>query len=77
MTPQATVEAIISSWLNSARCHRSPTNASEVLAATKHDKKVMSGTLHFVAAAVGATTELTDVSDKDVKHALKAIGIRR
>jgi 3-dehydroquinate synthetase len=49
-----------------------------VLAATKRDKKVVSGTLHFVAAGeAGTTSELTDVSDKDVRQALKAIGIRR
>jgi len=79
VTPQATVEAI-----NHVVAELGPLppvadlKAAEVLAATKRDKKVVSGTLHFVAAAdLGTTTELTDVSDKDVKHALKAIGIRR
>jgi 3-dehydroquinate synthase len=51
---------------------------AEVLAATKRDKKVVSGRLHFVAAGeTGTTSELTDVSDKDVRQALKAIGIRK
>ena len=47
------------------------------MSATKRDKKVVSGTLHFVAATrLGATTEITDVTDKELRHALKAIGIR-
>jgi 3-dehydroquinate synthase len=51
--------------------------ASEVIAATKRDKKVVSGTLHFVAATgLGATTEITDVTDKQLRQALRAIGIR-
>jgi 3-dehydroquinate synthase len=51
--------------------------AAEVVKATKRDKKVVSGTLHFVAATgLGATTEITDVSDKELRHALKTIGIR-
>jgi 3-dehydroquinate synthase len=51
--------------------------AAEVVRATKRDKKVVSGTLHFVAATdLGATTELTDVTDKELRQALKAIGIR-
>jgi 3-dehydroquinate synthase len=79
VTPPATVAAI-----NHVVAELGPLppvsdlHASDVLAATKRDKKVVSGTLHFVAAAeLGLTTELTDVSDKDVKHALKAIGIRK
>jgi 3-dehydroquinate synthase len=52
--------------------------AAEVVKATKRDKKVVSGTLHFVATTgLGSTTEITDVSDKELRHALKAIGIRR
>jgi 3-dehydroquinate synthase len=51
--------------------------AAEVIKATKRDKKVVGGTLHFVAAtAIGATTEITDVTDKELRQALKAIGIR-
>jgi 3-dehydroquinate synthase len=52
--------------------------AAQVLAATARDKKVVSGTLHFVAAAaLGTTIELTDVTAKDFRRALKAIGIRK
>lgn len=51
--------------------------AGEILAATKRDKKVVSGTLHFVAATgIGATTELTDVTDKEIRQALKTLGVR-
>ncbi len=51
--------------------------AAAVIKATKRDKKVVSGTLHFVAAkGLGATTEITDVTDKELRQALKAIGIR-
>ena len=79
VTPQSTVDAI-----NHIVTELGPLppvsdlKAAEVLAATKRDKKVVSGTLHFVAAGeAGTTTELTDVSDKDVRQALKAIGIRK
>ena len=79
VTPQSTVDAI-----NHVVTELGPLppvsdlRATEVLAATKRDKKVVSGTLHFVAAGeAGTTTELTDVSDKDVRQALKAIGIRK
>ena len=79
VTPQSTVDAI-----NHVVTELGPLppvsdlKATEVLAATKRDKKVVSGTLHFVAAGeAGTTTELTDVSDKDVRQALKAIGIRK
>ncbi len=51
--------------------------AAEVVAATRRDKKVVAGTLHFVAATrLGATTELTDVTDKELRQALREIGIR-
>jgi 3-dehydroquinate synthase len=79
VTPQSTVDAI-----NHVVTELGPLppvsdlKAAEVLAATKRDKKVVAGTLHFVAAGeAGTTTELTDVLDKDVKQALKAIGIRK
>ena len=51
--------------------------ASEVIKATRRDKKVVSGRLHFVAATgLGATTEITDVTDEQLRQALRAIGIR-
>ena len=51
-------------------------SAKEVLAAIKRDKKVVNGTLHFIAAADrGKTIELTDVTEKDIKSALKKLGL--
>jgi 3-dehydroquinate synthase len=52
-------------------------STQEVLDAIKRDKKVVNGTLHFVAAAErGQTTELTDVTEKELKAAAKTIGLR-
>ncbi|MCC7031659.1 MAG: 3-dehydroquinate synthase [Acidobacteria bacterium] len=51
--------------------------ATDVAAATRRDKKVVAGTLHFIAATrLGATTALTDVTEKELKQALREIGIR-
>ena len=51
-------------------------SSKEVLAAIKRDKKVVNGTLHFIAAAGrGKTIELTDVSEKEIKTALKKLGL--
>jgi 3-dehydroquinate synthase len=53
-------------------------SAAEILAATAHDKKIVSGTLHFVAVtAPGKTTILSDVTTKELKAALRGIGIVR
>jgi 3-dehydroquinate synthase len=53
-------------------------SAKELIAAVRRDKKVVAGTLHFVAATtIGGTTELTDVTEKEVKGALQAIGVKR
>ena len=52
-------------------------SAKEVLAAITRDKKVVNGTLHFIAAADrGKTVEVTDVDEKEIKTALKKIGLR-
>jgi 3-dehydroquinate synthase len=52
-------------------------SAKEVYAAIGRDKKVVAGTLHFIAASDrGKTVELTDVSEKEIKMALKKIGLR-
>jgi 3-dehydroquinate synthase len=53
-------------------------SAREITAAIGRDKKIVAGTLHFVAAsALGATTELEDVTDKQLKNALQEIGVKR
>jgi 3-dehydroquinate synthase len=50
----------------------------EILNALAHDKKIVAGTLHFIAATgIGTTTTLTDVNEKQIRAALKAIGIAR
>ena len=53
-------------------------SAKEIVAAVARDKKIVDGTLHFVAASnLGVTTELTDVSEKHLKAALQEIGVKR
>jgi 3-dehydroquinate synthase len=53
-------------------------SAREIIGAIAHDKKIVEGTLHFVAATrIGATTTMKDVSEKDLKAALKAIGVKK
>lgn len=52
-------------------------SSKEALAAMGRDKKVVAGTLHFVAATGrGETTTLTDVTAKELKAALKKLGLR-
>ena len=51
-------------------------SSKDVLAAIKRDKKVVNGTLHFIAASSrGQTIELTDVSEKEIRTALKKLGL--
>jgi 3-dehydroquinate synthase len=48
-----------------------------VIAAIQRDKKVVAGTLHFVAATSrGQTTTLTDVTEPEIRAALKRLGLR-
>jgi 3-dehydroquinate synthase len=52
-------------------------SAKEVYAAIGRDKKIVDGKLHFIAASErGKTIELTDVTEKDIRAALKKIGLR-
>jgi len=52
-------------------------SSKEVYAAIGRDKKVVAGTLHFIAASGrGQTVELTDVTEKEIKAAVKKIGLR-
>ncbi|MBA3271451.1 MAG: 3-dehydroquinate synthase, partial [Acidobacteria bacterium] len=51
-------------------------SAKDVVSAIARDKKIIAGTLHFVAAtAIGGTRELNDVTETQLRHALTAIGI--
>jgi len=49
--------------------------SAQVLEAVQHDKKVVAGTLHYVLpTAVGATTIVDDVTEKELRAALKRVG---
>lgn len=51
-------------------------DADAIVAATRRDKKVVAGMLHFVLPTrIGATTIATDVSDTEVRSALRDIGV--
>ena len=44
----------------------------------RHDKKIVAGRLHFVLpTAIGATTIVDDVTEKEMKAALKRVGFKR
>ena len=50
----------------------------QMLEAMQHDKKIVAGTLHFVLpTAVGATAIVDDVTEKEIRGALRAVGFRR
>jgi 3-dehydroquinate synthetase len=50
-------------------------SATEMLDSIKHDKKVVAGRLHFVlATTVGATAIVDDVTEEELRAALKAVG---
>jgi 3-dehydroquinate synthase len=52
-------------------------SVAHIIEAMQHDKKMSSGRLHFVLpTAVGATTIVNDVTEKEVKVALKKVGFR-
>jgi 3-dehydroquinate synthase len=53
-------------------------SGKEIVGAIAHDKKRIDGTLHFIAAKeIGGTTILNDVTVRDLKDTLKAIGIKK
>src|SRR6476660_8792610 len=52
-------------------------SAAEIVEATKRDKKVIAGTLHFVLpTTIGSTTTVADVSPQELSRALVAIGLK-
>jgi 3-dehydroquinate synthase len=52
-------------------------SAAEVVEATKRDKKVIAGRLHFVLPTrIGATTTVTDVTPEELARALTGIGLK-
>ncbi len=51
---------------------------AQILDAMKHDKKMVDGRLNFVLpTAIGATTIVDDVTEKEMKDALKRVGFAR
>jgi 3-dehydroquinate synthase len=52
-------------------------SAAEIIEATRRDKKVIDGRLHFVLPTkIGAATTVTDVSLQELSRALVAIGLK-
>jgi len=50
-------------------------SSAQMIEAMQHDKKVVGGKLHYVLpTAVGATTIVDDVADKELRAALKRVG---
>jgi len=55
----------------------SDVSAAQIVDVVKHDKKVVAGTLHFVLPTeVGATAIVSDVTEKEMKAALKRVGFK-
>ena len=53
-------------------------SATQMLEAMQHDKKVVAGKLHFVLpTTVGATTIVDDVTEKELRAALKQVGFAK
>ena len=79
ITPRATMDVVEALILGLGPLPPvSDLSAASVLSAIRRDKKVMAGTLHFVAAAEpGQVTTVTDVSGRELTRALKALGLRR
>jgi 3-dehydroquinate synthase len=53
-------------------------SAREVLDAMRHDKKVVSGTLHYVlCTGIGSWTTATDVTPDELTKALRKVGLKK
>jgi 3-dehydroquinate synthase len=53
-------------------------STAHILEAVRHDKKVVAGRLHFVLpTAIGATAIVDDVTDEEMRDALKRVGFRK
>jgi 3-dehydroquinate synthase len=51
--------------------------SSQIIDAMKHDKKMVAGRLNFVLpTAVGATTIVDDVTEKEMRGALRSVGFK-
>jgi 3-dehydroquinate synthase len=53
-------------------------SSAHMIEAMQHDKKMVAGRLHFVLpTAIGATTIVDDVTDKEMREALKRVGFKK
>jgi 3-dehydroquinate synthase len=53
-------------------------SAKQMIDAMRHDKKVVEGRLHYVLpTAIGATTIVNDVTEKELKAAMTRVGFRK
>jgi 3-dehydroquinate synthase len=53
-------------------------STAQILEAVRHDKKVVAGRLHFVLpTAIGATAIVDDVTEKEMREALRRVGFRK
>ena len=53
-------------------------STADILEAMQHDKKMVNGRLNFVLpTAIGATTIVDDVSEKEMKAALRSVGFKK
>jgi 3-dehydroquinate synthase len=53
-------------------------SGAQMLEAMQHDKKVIAGRLHFVLpTAIGATTIVDDVTEKEIRAAMKQVGFAK
>jgi 3-dehydroquinate synthase len=53
-------------------------SSADILEAMHHDKKMVAGRLNFVLpTAIGATTIVDDVTEKEMKAALRAVGFKK
>ena len=53
-------------------------SAKQMLEAIRHDKKVVAGKLHFVLpTAIGSTSIVDDVTEREMKAALLRVGFRK
>jgi 3-dehydroquinate synthase len=52
--------------------------AAQIIESMQHDKKVVAGRLHFVLpTAIGATTIVDDVTETEIREALKRVGFAK
>jgi 3-dehydroquinate synthase len=53
-------------------------SSKQMLEAIRHDKKVVAGKLHFVLpTAIGSTSIVDDVTEKEMKAAMLKVGFRK